>query len=771
MSKRPELNAQTKPALASVPLGELGRKQQVSDELVRSLFDQAPTGLVVTALNGLLVTGAVAHFYEVGLAWSWFGILLVILLLRGLTIARFRQDQSRLSMTVWSRWFMVGAAATGACWGFSVYMLPWESFTDEVFLSFVIAGMVAGAVPSLSPRLRVYVVYLAMALVPLSVRMVLIGGDFALTFLALIILFGIFMLVSARAHNHSLRSSLELRDANADLVAKLTEESRRVKRLNARLTREIAQRERIEHDLRIAKEQAEGASVAKSEFVANMSHEIRTPMNGVLGMIELLSQSVLNSQQRGFLEIARTSSESLLNVINSILDFSKIEAGKLELESVPFDVRAIAEDVAALFTANAQSAELELVCFVAPDVHTRVRGDPTRLRQILTNLLGNAIKFTEHGEVALRVHEISRYGDAVMLEFEVRDSGIGMSREQMQRLFEPFQQADGSMTRRFGGSGLGLAITKQLTELMGGTIDFQSELGKGALFVVRIPFLLQPSEPLAADSASLDGCRVLIVDDNATNREILAHYLRGWGIEPQQAASAEQALALMHAAVGLGRPFDAALLDLQMPGTDGRELAARIKADAVLAAIPLVLLSSVGNTTLPDGAQADFALSLTKPVRYGLLRDALFQVIHGVTPAYARTQKPATDAGPALSGSVLMAEDNRVNQMVATSMLRAMGLDVDLAENGEEALRMSAAKRYRLILMDVQMPVMDGLAAARAVRELEQRAGLPPVPIIAITANAMTDDRQACLEAGMDDYLAKPFKRAQLREILARWMI
>ena len=521
MSKRSELNAHTKPQLASALLGEQGRTQQVNDELVRSLFDQAPTGLVVTALNGLLVTAAVAHFYQVALAWSWFGILLVVLLLRGLMVARFRQDEARLSMAAWSRWFMAGAAATGACWGLSVYILPWESFTDEVFLSFVIAGMVAGAVPSLSPRLRVYAVYLAMALVPLSVRMVLIGGDFALTFLALILLFGIFMMVSARAHNQSLRSSLELRDANADLVAELTEESGRVKRLNTRLTREIAQRERIEHDLRIAKEQAEGASVAKSEFVANMSHEIRTPMNGVLGMIELLSQSVLNSQQRGFLEIARTSSESLLNVINSILDFSKIEAGKLELESVPFDVRAIAEDVAALFTANAQSAELELVCFVAPDVHTRVRGDPTRLRQILTNLLGNAVKFTEHGEVALRVHEEGRDGDVVMLEFEVCDSGIGMTPEQMQRLFEPFQQADGSMTRRFGGSGLGLAITKQLTELMSGTIDFQSELGKGTRFAVRIPFALQPAEPLAADSASLDGRRVLVVDDNATNREIL----------------------------------------------------------------------------------------------------------------------------------------------------------------------------------------------------------------------------------------------------------
>ncbi|MGB5735151.1 MAG: response regulator, partial [Thiohalocapsa sp.] len=449
---------------------------------------------------------------------------------------------------------------------------------------------------------------------------------------------------------------------------------------------------------------------------------------------------------------------------------SKIEAGKLDLESVPFDVRAIAEDVAALFTANAQTADLELVCFVAPDVRSRVQGDPTRLRQILTNLLGNAVKFTEHGEVALRVREFARTDERMTLEFEVCDSGIGMSPEHMQRLFEPFQQADGSMTRRYGGSGLGLAITRQLTELMGGTIEVQSTLGRGTVFAVRLPFLAQPAEPLAVESAALDGRRVLVVDDNATNREILGHYLRGWGVEPEQTSCAEQALALLHADADAGRRFDAALLDLQMPGLDGQALARRIKADPLLASTPLVLLSSPGTCNIQDSIDGLFALSLSKPVRYGLLRDALFQVIHGTTPAYARSEESTPKADAPLDGRVLMAEDNPVNQMVALSMLERMGLEVDLAKNGQEALRMSAASRYALILMDVQMPIMDGLAAARAVREREHRDGLPRVPIIAVTANAMSDDRESCLQAGMDDYLAKPFKRGQLREILVRWL-
>jgi signal transduction histidine kinase/DNA-binding response OmpR family regulator len=754
----------------AVALRDELRRQRVFNDLVRLQFDQAPVGIAVTAANGLIVTLAMSHFFPTGLAWLWYLGLLAILAARVFLVLGYRAKETALAVRAWSRLFTAGAAATGLAWGLSVYALPWASFNDEVFLSFVIAGMVAGAIPSLSPCLSTYVLYMLGALLPVAVRMAIISGNFALTFLLLITLFGLFMFVTAKAHHTTVRRSLELRYANEDLVADLTEESARAKALNAKLTDEVHRRASMEQALLIAKEQAEAANGAKSEFVANMSHEIRTPMNGVLGMIELLSQSKLDQQQSSYLELARTSSESLLNVINAILDFSKIEANKLELESVPFDVRSIAEDVTALFSANAQSSDLELTCFVAPQIHTRVLGDSTRLRQILTNLLGNAVKFTRNGEVSLHVQELALNAQRIILGFEIRDSGIGMTPEQTARLFEPFRQADGSMTRRFGGSGLGLAITKRLTELMGGEITLESEYGVGTVFRVRIPFTRQQHSEALAPDAGLDGKRVLAVDDHATNRKILAHYLRGWGVAVATAASAQECLSLMRSAAAEERPFEAVLLDMQMPDMDGQALARSIKSEPALASAALILLSSPGDSAVSDLTESGIALMLAKPVRHGMLRDALFQVIYGVTPEYAVSDDGPAQNGPKLRGRVLLAEDNPVNQRVAKSMLERMGVDVDVVENGALALERSAAQAYDAILMDVQMPVMDGLSAVRALREREQASGSMRIPVIAMTANAMAGDRDECLGAGMDDYVPKPFKSRQLRDALARWL-
>ena len=481
----------------------------------------------------------------------------------------------------------------------------------------------------------------------------------------------------------------------------------------------------------------------------------------------MLADTDLDTLQRGYVEIARNSAEGLLTIINDILDFSKIEAGKLDLEHIPFDARLLAEDVAALFSASAQSRRIEIACFVGPGVQTRVIGDPTRLRQVLTNILGNAVKFTQQGEVLFEVSECQAADAPLTLCFAVSDTGIGMSPAQQERLFTPFVQADGSTTRRFGGSGLGLTISKDLVELMGGTLEVRSTLGEGSRFLVRLPFAAQDDagEPPTADG--LDGRRILAVDDHPTNLEILGHYLRAWGARYDCEGHAVEALARLRKAAAVGDPYEVAILDLQMPDMDGLALARAIRADPSLAAIHLVLLSSAGQPG-PDDVQG-LDLSLSKPVRLSMLRDALFQLVHGRTLPPAAAEPTAPPARP-LAGRVLLAEDNRINQKVASGMLRKLGLTVDIADNGALALDMIANGTYDAVLMDVQMPVLDGFATTGGLRAWERAGGRPRLPVIAMTANAMSGDRDQCLAADMDDYIAKPVKLAELHRTLARWL-
>ncbi len=531
-----------------------------------------------------------------------------------------------------------------------------------------------------------------------------------------------------------------------------------------------------------ARAAAEAAAVAKGQFLANMSHEIRTPMNGIIGMLDLLGTTPLSARQRDFVDTINHSADTLLTVINDILDFSKIDAGKLDLETVDFDVRSTVEEVVHLLAEPAQVKGLELACLVYHDVPTAVRGDPARLRQILTNLLSNAVKFTERGEVVVRVTAVEDTAADVLVRCEVSDTGIGISPEARARLFESFTQADASTTRRYGGTGLGLAIAKHLARLMGGEIGVESEPGRGSTFwfTARLAKRL-PGEAPVVSPVALRGLRVLVVDDNATNRAIVRQQLAGWGVRSEAVDGGPAALARLRVAAGEGLPFDLVLLDLQMPGMDGLELARAIKADPALVAPRLVLLTSVGfDQHAVEARQIGIAAYLTKPVRQSHLYDCLVTVMSGSpgTAAAPAATAPGAVPPPAPVGApreeddqrprVLVAEDNAVNQKVAAHLLGARGLRVDLVSDGRQALDALARDSYRLVFMDCQMPVMDGYETTAAIRAGEN--GDRHVPVIAMTAGALASDREKCLAAGMDDYIAKPITSAALDRLLARWL-
>ena len=567
------------------------------------------------------------------------------------------------------------------------------------------------------------------------------------------------------------RRDAALKSANDELET-------RVRRRTEELRSEVEQHKETEVELRRAKEAAEEASRAKSEFLANMSHEIRTPLNGVMGMTDLALDTELTRDQREYLETVKLSADSLLTVINDILDFSKIEAGKAELDIRPFNLRDALEGVMRTLALRADEKGLELLCEIAPDSPELVCGDSSRIGQVVMNLVGNAIKFTHEGEVSLKVEVESRNGNLRILHFTVSDTGIGIPREKHQLIFDAFAQADTSTTRQYGGTGLGLSISSRLVKLMGGRIWLESEVGKGSRFhfTARLE-AINPKEIEVAEPASaelLRGVRVLLVDDNRTNRRILEGMLTRWEMSPVSAEGGEKALCELSAANNQGQPYGLILLDMHMPNMDGFQFVQRLREHPELSTATIMMLTSAGHRGDAERCKAlGISAYLLKPIRQSELREAIAKVLgakerRGAIPLITRySLYDGRDPENVLR--VLVVEDNHVNQRLATRLLEKRGHRVKVAGNGREALEVLARESFDIVLMDVQMPEMDGYEATRAFRNRE-RGTHSHLPIIALTAHAMIDDRDKCLAAGMDAYLTKPIKPSELDDLLESYL-
>ncbi len=764
--------------------------ERVKFTRLQLLYNHLPQGLIATAINASLLAYVVSAAVAPPLPVIWLISVLGLCVVRAASLVAFRKFAKTPSdYDRWRTYFATGALLNGAIWGIAgVALFPSESYQHQAFIGFVLAGMAAGASGSMAAHDKIFRAFLVLSIAPYMFRLIVQGAPINLAMAAMSAVFILALGLSARRNAHATSDSLRLGYLNDELTADLEKTVQSQQATNIALQDEVRKHQATLASLESAVHDAEESVRAKSQFLANMSHEIRTPMNGVFGMTDLLMRTDLDERQKKLVGTINESAKSLLTIINDILDLSRIEAGKFELDHHEFNLRDMLERSVELFAGQANRKGLEISLYIAPGVPAFVKGDSGRIKQIVLNLIGNALKFTKYGEIRVRVTcppadaAAASNGRAHVI-ISVSDTGIGIDRAMIDKLFQPFTQAETSISRRFGGTGLGLAISRHLCDLMGGAIKLESEFGKGTTATIELPLELgvMSSAMAESDPTVLKGARILVIDDRETNREIVASYLEGCSANVDMAASTAMAWPMLVAALAVKKPYHGAIVDMVMPDENGLEFARRIKAHPELSRLKIVIATSL--SWQGDAAairDAGIEAVLTKPIRRSDLVDATARAVTGTRHAGWRSgSKRDTSATEiidpmpirkSLRASVLLAEDNPVNVEVAKEYLASFGCTVVSVGNGLEAVAAMKNAKFDVVLMDCQMPIMDGLTATRRVREMERDSGRAATPIIALTANAFAEDRERCLAAGMNDYLSKPYSEAQIYSAIETWM-